>query len=130
MTDKHPSYEIFNGPSGTGIYVHSSSESTNEKEGYFPEINAVDTIVGPTEVYDDLHWQAIYNWTVGNFRRPAQCFMLMEENGTKDPHGTPDLYAGNFQLFSVAQKEYGYLNGSSSAKPIFNPNVTAALDII
>lgn len=47
-----------------------------------------------------------------------------------DPHGTPDLYASNFQLFSVAQKEYGYLNGSTSAKPIFNPNVTAALDVI
>jgi len=25
LTDKHPSYEIFNGPSGTGIYVHLCS---------------------------------------------------------------------------------------------------------
>jgi len=130
MTDKHPSYEIFNGPSGTGIYVHSIFVSTDIKEGYFPEINAVASTVGPTEVYDDLHWQAMYNWTGGNFRSPVQSLMLIEENGTKDPHGTPNLYTSNFQLFSVAQKEYGYLNGSTSAKPIFNPNVTAALDII
>ena len=68
LTDKHPSYEIFNGPSGTGIYVSSSLVSANEKEGYFPEINAVATTVGPTEAYDDLHWQAVYNWTAGNFR--------------------------------------------------------------
>jgi hypothetical protein len=38
------------------------------KEGYFPEINAVPVQVGPTEVYDDLHWQALYNWTTGHFR--------------------------------------------------------------
>jgi len=72
----------------------------------------------------------VYNWTVGNFRSPAKSFTLIEENGTKDPNGPPDLYASNFQLFSVAQKEYGYLNGSTSAKPIFNPNVTAAIDVI
>lgn len=52
------------------------------------------------------------------------------ENGTKDPNGIPQLYASNFQLFSVAQKEFGYQKGSTSDKPIFNPNVTASLDVI
>lgn len=42
----------------------------------------------------------------------------------------PQLYASNFQTFSVAQKEFGYQNGSTSENPIFNPNVTAALDFI
>jgi arylsulfatase A-like enzyme len=47
-----------------------------------------------------------------------------------DPAGVPQLYASNFQLFSVAQKQFGYLPGSTSANPLFNPNVTAALDVI
>lgn len=53
---------------------------------------------------------------------------LILVNSTKDPSGIPQLYASNFQVFSVAQKEFGYLNGSTSAKPIFHPNVTASLD--
>ena len=68
LTDKHPAYEIFNGPSGTGVYVYLHFDLVNPKEAYFPEINSISATVGPTEVYDDLHWQALYNWTVGNFR--------------------------------------------------------------
>jgi arylsulfatase A-like enzyme len=55
---------------------------------------------------------------------------LILENGTKDPNGVPQLYASNFQLFSVAQKQFGYLKGSTSEKPIFVDNVTASLDVI
>jgi hypothetical protein len=42
---------------------------SNLKEEYFPEIEAIPTEVGPTETYDDLHWEAVYNWTAGNFRK-------------------------------------------------------------
>jgi arylsulfatase A-like enzyme len=38
------------------------------------------------------------------------------------------LCASNFQSVSVAQKAFGYLNGSTSANPIFGPNLTHALD--
>jgi hypothetical protein len=38
------------------------------KETYFPEINAVPVELAPTEEYDNLHWEALYNWTAGNFR--------------------------------------------------------------
>jgi Type I phosphodiesterase / nucleotide pyrophosphatase len=70
LTDKHPAYEIFNGPSGTGLYVRSIVVFPDFKEGYFPEINAVDTTVGPTGEYDELHWHALYDWTAGKFRCP------------------------------------------------------------
>ena len=53
--------------------------------------------------------------------------VLIAENGTKDPNGVPDLYAMNFQSVSVAQKGFGYLNGSTSAAPIFGPNLTHAI---
>ena len=51
-----------------------------------------------------------------------------KDNGTKDPNGIAHLYGSNFQAVSVAQKGFGYLNGSTSEKPIFGPNLTDALD--
>jgi hypothetical protein len=99
------------------------------KETYFPEINAVPVELAPTEVYDNLHWQALYNWTAGNFRTPSVTRLTIE-NGTKDPNGVPTLYTSNFQSVSVAQKAAGYKNGSTSAKPIFTDNITAAIDFI
>jgi arylsulfatase A-like enzyme len=54
--------------------------------------------------------------------------LLTEENGTTDPNGVAQLYASNFQAVSVAQKAFGYLNGSTSSAPIFGPNLTNALE--
>jgi arylsulfatase A-like enzyme len=54
--------------------------------------------------------------------------LLTAENGTKDPNGVPQLYSSNFQSVSVAQKAFGYLNTSTSAAPVFGPNLTNALD--
>ena len=54
--------------------------------------------------------------------------LLILENGTTDPNGVAQLYTSNFQTVSVAQKAYGYQNGSTSAKPIFTDNLTAAID--
>lgn len=85
-TDKHPSYEYLNGPSGTGIY-----------ELYTPEIASTDGTVNGTMNYDDLHWNALYDWTLGK-----------HQNGKKDPKGIPALYGSNFQTVSVAQKSFGY----------------------
>ena len=45
--DKHPSYEIVNGPSGLGL-----------SESYFPESNAVISSLAGTEGYDELHVRA------------------------------------------------------------------------
>ena len=79
-TDKHPAYSSVNGPSGIGL-----------TEGFFPDINAVSGQM-ETEGYDDLHWAALRNWTLGNYA-----------NGTKGL-GVPSVYGGNFQTVSVSQK--------------------------
>ena len=104
------------------------SNCTDQKETFFPQIASIPVEVAPTEIYDDLHWQALNNWTSGNFRMIPFFPPLMQENGTKDPNGIAQLMASNFQSVSVAQKAFGYLNGSTSAKPIFGPNLTNALD--
>ncbi|ORX37007.1 type I phosphodiesterase/nucleotide pyrophosphatase [Kockovaella imperatae] len=83
-TDKHPAYSMLNGPSGLGL-----------TDGFFPEINAVSG-QQETEGYDDLHWSALTNWTMGNYA-----------NGTSGL-GVPSVYGANFQSVSVSQKAYGY----------------------
>ncbi|WP_298921460.1 alkaline phosphatase family protein [uncultured Nostoc sp.] len=105
--DKHPAYDIANGPSGKGV-----------DDFYAPEINAkvalengklVDqsTAQNPanltfktttkdtklTEAYDDLKVNAILNQIAGN-----------NSLGTTKP-GTPNLFGMNFQALSVAQKD-------------------------
>jgi len=83
--DKHPAYSSTNGPSGIGL--------TN---GFFPEINAVSGQM-ETEGYDDLHWSALQNWTMGLYH-----------NGTVPLPAVPAVYGANFQTVSVSQKTYGY----------------------
>ncbi|MEA5505716.1 alkaline phosphatase family protein [Halotia wernerae UHCC 0503] len=105
--DKHPAYDLANGPSGKGV-----------DDFYAPEINAkvalengklVDqsTAQNPsnltfqtttksttlTEAYDDLKVNALLNQIVGK-----------DSQGTITP-GTPALFGMNFQALSVAQKD-------------------------
>lgn len=92
--DKHPSYEIMNGPSGQGLSV-----------GYFPEIQSVDNTVNATIAYDELHVQAWLSFIDGT--TPAN------STGGLTPGSMPALIGGNFQAVSVAQKTVGYNNDSS-----------------
>ena len=104
--DKHPAYEIMNGPSGKGLSV-----------GYFPEIQAVANNVNATIAYDELHVQAWLSFIDG--KTPVN------SSGSLNPPSMPALMGGNFQAVSVAQKTVGYNNDSS-----FTPALLQALDYV
>lgn len=105
--DKHPAYDLANGPSGKGV-----------DDFYAPEINAkvalengklVDRSTAQnssnltfktttkstslTEAYDDLKVNALLNQIAGK-----------DSQGTTTP-GTPAIFGMNFQALSVAQKD-------------------------
>jgi hypothetical protein len=83
-SDKHPSYEILNGPSGPNI-----------EDLYTPEIASTDGTVAGTQEYDDLKVHAVVNEIDGK-----------DHTGTKTV-GVPTLFGMNFQAVSVAQKIAG-----------------------
>ena len=104
LAEKHPSYEFLNGNTGFGIV-----------EGYYPEVSSVPrnlTSLSLTQAYDDLHWSAVSNWTMGNF-----------VNGTKMPNGGPALYASNFQSLTYAQSFHRYADSAGA----FEGNISAAI---
>src|SRR5262249_53267063 len=110
-SDKHPAYDLVNGPSGDGVDEMYSPE-VNAKVAWDPQlgklVDASDNVhhlplVDPTkaangdasliEHYDDLKVQALLNEIDG-----------------KNPLGTsgapvPNLFGMNFQAVSVAQKD-------------------------
>lgn len=93
-SDKHPAYEILNGPSGRGI-----------DDLYTPEINAQDTFDAGAQpgddyttsftgvrTYDSLKVQAVLNWIDGY-------------NSVRTVRATvPAIFGMNFQAVSVGQK--------------------------
>lgn len=81
-SDKHPAYDILNGPSGRGI-----------EDLYTPEIASVDASdLKNMEQYDTLKVDAILNEIDGYDHARA-----------KQP-GTPAIFGFNFQTVNVAQK--------------------------
>ncbi|WP_430667250.1 alkaline phosphatase family protein [Jatrophihabitans telluris] len=116
-SDKHPAYEILNGPSGTGI-----------QDLFTPEINSVADSAGDdwttnnalTKVYDSTKVAAVVNEIKG-----------FDHSGTKHV-GTPAIFGMNFQTVSTAEKlpvsngvAGGYL---PNGKP--GPLLSSALDYI
>lgn len=88
--DKHAwGYDWLNGPSGTGVDDLARTE-----------INSIDPttktdytdVYTHTEMFDDLHVQAIINQIDGQ-----------DSTGIASP-GVPTIFGGNFQTLSVAQK--------------------------
>ena len=104
--DKHPAYEMFNGPSGKGLSV-----------GYFPEIAAVNNTVDATITYDELHVQAWLDLIDGK--------VPVNATGNLTHASMPSLMGGNFQCVSVAQKTKGYNKDLS-----FSPAILKALDYV
>jgi hypothetical protein len=82
--DDHPSYDILNGPSGTGV-----------QDLYTPEISSTDGTVAGTEAYDDLKVQAILNEIDGK-----------DHSGTRIT-SVPALFGMNFEAVNVAQRLAG-----------------------
>ena len=81
--DKHPAYDLLNGPSGKGI-----------DDLFVPEINADGTTdsVAKTESYDDTHVAAIVKAIAGH------------DHAGNGSFPAPTLMGLNFQAVSVAQK--------------------------
>ncbi|SDJ37518.1 Type I phosphodiesterase / nucleotide pyrophosphatase [Frankineae bacterium MT45] len=88
-SDKHPAYEILNGPSGTGV-----------QDLFTPEINSVADAAGDdwttdnalTQEYDSTKVAAILNEING-----------MDHSGTRHV-GVPAIFGMNFQTVSTAEK--------------------------
>ena len=88
-SDKHPAYEILNGPSGTGV-----------QDLFTPEINSVADASGDdwttdnalTQEYDRIKVAAVVNEIDG-----------LDHSGTRRV-GTPAIFGMNFQSVSTAQK--------------------------
>jgi len=102
-SDKHPAYELVNGPSGTGVV-----------DLYTPEIAATDGTLAGTEAYDDLKVQAILNEIAGK-----------DHTGTKRAP-VPAIFGMNFQAVSVTQKLTGDGYLDSTGTP--SAELQAALD--
>ncbi len=112
--DKHPSYDILNGPSGTGV-----------DDLYTPEINAIDTLDAgangtdftqsykSAQTYDQLKVNAVINEING-----------FDSSGNTKV-GVPVLFGMNFQSVSVGQKlassgpvdQPGLIGGYASSSP-------------
>jgi len=96
--DKHPAYDLVNGPSGRGV-----------DDLYTPEIDANSPTskkdftkdIGTTEEYDDLKVAAVINEIRG-----------LDHSGSNRA-GVPAILGLNFQAVSVAQKldGFGYKDG-------------------
>ncbi len=97
-SDKHPSYELVNGPSGHGV-----------DDLYNPEIaatlpnggTATDNVTNAM-YYDDIKVRAILNEIQGK-----------DHSGTQMV-GVPAIFGMNFQAVSVGQKTSGYTDASAT----------------
>ncbi len=93
-SDKHPAYEITNGPSGKGV-----------DDLFVPEINSNDDITAKaanTAAYDDIKVAAILNQIDG------------KSSAGKDGAGVPAIFGMNFQAVSVGQKTAGYMDAKGT----------------
>lgn len=128
-TDKHPSYEWTNGPSGKGV-----------NDFYGPEINSIPialpqfpgcspvnapapspddgwtTDLGNIRCYDSLHVQAILNQIDG----------FTHDRSRKAP--VPTVFGTNFQAVSVGQKLKG--NGYTDVLGIPSAGLASELDFV
>jgi len=98
-SDKHPTYELLNGPSGKGI-----------DDLFAPEVDAGATTksVAKTEAYDDSKVAAILNEIDGKDHTGAASV------------GVPALFGMNFQAVSVGEKLKvgGYVDADGTPGPV------------
>jgi hypothetical protein len=116
-SDKHPAYEILNGPSGTGV-----------QDLFTPEINSIANSAGDdwttdnllTQEYDSTKVAAVINEIDG-----------LDHSGTRHV-GTPAIFGMNFQTVSTAEKlpTSDGLTGGYNADGTPGPLLSKALDYI
>ena len=96
-SDKHPAYELVNGPSGKGV-----------DDLFVPEINSKGDITAKaatTSAYDDTKVAVIINEIDG------------KSHDGKDGAGVPAIFGMNFQAVSVGQKTMGYTDAKGTPSP-------------
>ncbi len=91
VADKHPSYEILSGPSGTGI-----------DDFYGPEFNAAKADITKIMANDELKVVAVLNEIDG-----------LDHKGTASV-GVPAIFGMNFQSPNIAQKFSGYVDAAAT----------------
>jgi hypothetical protein len=108
-SDKHPAYEILNGPSGKGLDELYAPEinSTSLQVNGFPSAPAdADWTTDPTytRTYDGFKVQVVLNWIGG-----------LDQGGSKHV-GVPAIFGMNFQAVSVAQKVTKAMEGAQTTR--------------
>jgi hypothetical protein len=91
VADKHPSYEILSGPSGTGI-----------DDFYGPEFNAAKSDITKIIANDELKVAAVLNQIDG-----------LNHQGTATV-GVPAIFGMNFQSPNIGQKFSGYVDAAGT----------------
>lgn len=91
VADKHPSYEILSGPSGTGI-----------DDFYGPEFNAAKSEISKIMANDELKVAAVLSQIDG-----------LNHQGTATV-GVPAIFGMNFQSPNIGQKFSGYVDGTTT----------------
>jgi predicted AlkP superfamily pyrophosphatase or phosphodiesterase len=111
-SDKHPAYEILNGPSGTGVQDFFTPEINSVALG-FPPGNDWTTDNAATMQYDSYKVQAVLN-EIDGF-----------DHSRTHHVGVPSIFGMNFQTVSTAQKlptsdglTGGYLPGGTIPGPL------------
>jgi hypothetical protein len=99
-SDKHPAYDIVNGPSGHGVDDLFNPEIAFVGPGGSPADN-----VPNAEAYDDIKVAAILNEIDG------------KDHTGQSAVGTPAIFGMNFQAVSVGQKTVGYLDAAGTPSP-------------
>lgn len=94
-SDKHPAYDLVNGPSGKGV-----------DDLFVPEINVGKTTdtVAATAAYDDLKVAAVLNQIGG-------------KTSAGKPGVVPAIFGMNFQAVSVGEKTKGYVDAKATPSP-------------
>jgi len=119
-SDKHPAYEILDGPSGSGVQDFFTPEINSQAQG-LPAGADWTTDNAKTQQYDGYKVQAVLNWIDG-----------LDHSGAKQI-GTPAIFGMNFQSVSTGEKlpvsggqAGGYLADGATPGPV----LSGALDFV
>jgi hypothetical protein len=96
VSDKHPSYEILNGPSGTGVDDLFTPEN---------DANGAKKDIAKMEAYDETKVQAVLN-QIDGFDHARTMYV-----------GVPAIVMMNFQSANIGEKVAGYADAAGTPTP-------------
>jgi hypothetical protein len=104
--DKHPTYELVQGPSGHGVDDLFLPEIGANYEGLIDaKVSDITGSLARTEAYDDMKARAIVN-EIDGLRHDGSATTTV-----------PNVFGLNLQSVNVAQKIYGYRDASGTFTP-------------